>query len=193
MLGVGACLIACVTAPGSLAAQLALEGAPRPSSPPASVSPVRWPDVAFDPASDVFLAVSGAGHVGGLLVASSGEPLGAPFVIDEASMFAQAPRVTHVEGAGFLVAWHETVGDATELRGRLVRADGSFATGDLVLLAVGTNWEMASPSAIGVKVTSHETPSTVGDPAIGARRPPSAATRPTSCPSASSAGRASAP
>lgn len=147
MLGVGACLIACVTAPGSLAAQLALEGAPRPSTPPASVSPVRWPDVAFDPASDVFLAVSGAGHVGGILVASSGEPLGAPFVIDAASAFAQAPRVTHVEGAGFLVAWHETVGDATELRGRLVRADGSFATGDLVLSPVGTNWEMGAAIA----------------------------------------------
>lgn len=145
--GVGAWLIACVAAPCSLAAQLAVDGAPRASAPPASVAPVRWPDVGFDPASDVFLAVTGAGHVGGLLVAPSGEPIGAPFVIDAASAFAQAPRVTHVEGAGFLVAWHETVGDATELRGRLVRADGSFATGDLVLSPVGTNWEMGAAIA----------------------------------------------
>jgi hypothetical protein len=146
VLGVGAWLIACVTTPGSLAAQLAAR-APRASAPPASVSPVRWPDVAFDPSSDVLLAVSGAGHVGGLLVASSGEPIGAPFVVDAASAFAQAPRVTHVDGVGFLVAWHESVGDRAELRGRLVRADGSFATGDLVLSPAGTNREMGAAIA----------------------------------------------
>lgn len=144
---VGAWLIAGLALAPALEAQLAAGGSPRASTPPASVMPVRWPDVAFDPASDLFLAVSGATHVAGLLVAPSGEPVGAPFVIDEASAFAQAPRVTHVAHAGFLVAWHESVGDTTELRGRLVRGDGSFASGDLVLSPLGTNWEMGAAIA----------------------------------------------
>ncbi|MFO0709835.1 MAG: hypothetical protein U0353_08355 [Sandaracinus sp.] len=128
-------------------AQLALVGDAVQSPPPAGVGAVRWPDVAYDPDADLYLAISGSVHVAGRFVSADGTPRDASFVLDAASAYAQAPRVAHVAGAGFLVAWHESVEGATELRGRVVRADGSFATGDLVLSPRGTNWEMGAALA----------------------------------------------
>lgn len=138
-------LLALLLVPLDAAAQVTALG-PVSSSPPAGVSPVRWPDVAYDPSTDIALAVSGAGRVMGALRAGDGSALGDPFLVDEDAGFAQAPRVAYVPGAGFVVAWHATVGDATRVRARRWTSAGP-ASSSFDVSAPGTNWEMGAALA----------------------------------------------
>lgn len=129
-------------------AQVAAVGPASSTAPPVGTAPIRWPDVAFDPEHDVYLAVSGAGHIAGYWFSADGAPLDRPFVIDAGAIFAQAPRVTYAEGAGFVVAWHETVpGDAVRIRARLVTYGAAPLPGSFDVSPLGTNWEMGAALA----------------------------------------------
>src|SRR5512135_3115392 len=73
----------------------------------------RGTDVEYDPAHNVFLAVSGHGLVAAQFVDESGNALGSPFTImDGSTYFAHFPRATFSQDinggqGGFLVTWHE--------------------------------------------------------------------------------------
>lgn len=109
-------------------------------------APVRWPAVAWAADANVYLAVSGAGAIMGQFVSADGVALGAPFPVNEGSAYAQAPRVAW--GApGFFVTWHETVGQAARVRGRIVRFGQAPLTGDFDVSPLGTNWEMGAAMA----------------------------------------------
>ena len=122
--------------------------APVPVAPPAGTAPVRWPDVAFSSGDDVFLAVSGAGNVQGQYYSASGAALGASFVVNAGTVYGQAPRVAYSAGLNaFLVTWHESIGNDTRIRGRIIRHGQAALTGDLDLSAFGTMWEMGATVA----------------------------------------------
>jgi hypothetical protein len=129
-------------------AQLSAGSAPSSLPPPEGVAPIRWPAVAYSPDDDVYLAVSGAGHIGGWWLSGDGAPIDVPFTIGggAAATFAQGPRVAYAEGA-FVVTWHETIpGDAVRVRARLV-PHGAPLGADFDVSPVGTNWEMGATPA----------------------------------------------
>ncbi|HET7219361.1 MAG TPA: hypothetical protein VFJ02_14990 [Vicinamibacterales bacterium] len=132
-----------------------------------STSPVILPDVAHDPVNDRYLVVSGNGFIEGQLLNSSGARIGA-FVVAQGSLaggYAQTPRVAWGAGVnngagGFLVTWHETVGPIAQVRGKLLAANGTPLTGDIVIATeagaagTGSNWTMGA--AVAYSTTSHE-------------------------------------
>ena len=72
-------------------------------------------DIAYDPANDVYLFVSGSlayngGHVYGRFLQGDGTLLGATlFKIPETNAFTQLPRVAYSAAlGGFLVTWIDT-------------------------------------------------------------------------------------
>lgn len=114
---------------------------------PTGTAPIRWPDVAYDPDHDVYLAVSGAGLVGGYWFAGDGTPIDVPFSVESTGAFAQAPRVTYASGFGFVVTWHETLaGGAVRIRARVVPFGGTMGA-DFDVSPTGTNWEMGAALA----------------------------------------------
>lgn len=123
-------------------------GGPVSVTPPAGVAPVRWPDVAFSSTDDVFLAVSGADDLQGQYFSATGAALGTAFKVNAADVFGQAPRVTWSQRHNaFLVTWHETLGNDTRIRGRIIRYGQPALTADLDLSDFGTNWEMGATVA----------------------------------------------
>lgn len=137
------------------AAQLSAVGAPSSVSPASGTAPVRWPDVAYDPKDDVFLAVSGAGQLEGLFVSGAGTPEGAAFVVNDGTLYGQAPRVVYASAIdAFLVTWHETIGSSTRIRGRLIRHGLAPLTGNFDISSLTTNWEMGA--AVAYSPQSHE-------------------------------------
>ena len=123
-------------------------GGPVSITPPAGVAPVRWPDVAFSSTDDVFLAVSGADDIQGQYFSATGAALGAAFKVNAADVFGQAPRVTwSAAHNAFLVTWHETLGNDTRIRGRIIRYNQPALTADFDISDFGTNWEMGATVA----------------------------------------------
>jgi hypothetical protein len=110
---------------------------------PGVASPVRYPDVAYEPSADVYLAVTGAGgSIKGRWVSSAGAALGAPFDIGVSAAYKQTPAV-QCGGAGIcLVVWHETSGNLTIPTARLLTYSGGFITGQFAIGPVGSSWEM---------------------------------------------------
>ncbi len=124
-------------------------GSPVSVTPPAGTAPVRWPDVAFSSVDDVFLAVSGAGNLQGQYFSASGSALGAPFAVNAAPVYGQAPRVAYSAGLNaFLVTWHQSIGNTgTRIQGRIIRYGQAALTADLDISPLGTNWEMGATVA----------------------------------------------
>ncbi|MFT3711838.1 MAG: hypothetical protein QM817_29720 [Archangium sp.] len=116
--------------------------------PPMGTAPVRWPDVAATGAAG-FLAVSGAGNVMAQRFDLDGHPVGGAFAVNSDMLLAQAPRVAFAPLIGAsLVAWHASISmTQTQLRGRLVRIDGSTVGNDFDISSPGTNWEMGAALA----------------------------------------------
>ena len=133
---------------------------------------VYTPDVAYDNVHDRYLTVQGsrpAGFIEGILADANGAVL-SQFSINAsrgawAGEYAQNPRVAFaadVNGGagGYLVTWHETLGDFAQVRGRLVSADGVPLGGDLVISVeavdkfTSTCWLMGA--AIAYSPTSRE-------------------------------------
>lgn len=145
-----ACVAACVAALSAhrAHAQVSLAGEPHSTAPAPDTATVRWPDVAHDAEHDVHLAISGAQTVTGRYFGPGGAPLGDAFVVHaERGIYAQAPRAAHAPGVGFLVVWHQSIGDATQIRGRILRYGEEPLTGDFDVSPLGTNWEMGAAIA----------------------------------------------
>lgn len=129
-------------------AQLSASGGLASVAPPAGTAPIRWPDVAYDATDDVFLGVSGSGAVLGQYFTAAGAASGASFAVNSGTVFGQAPRTAWAPDVGaFLVGWHETIGNDTRIRGRLIRHGKTALTNDFDLSAFGTNWEMGAAMA----------------------------------------------
>jgi hypothetical protein len=94
----------------------------------AETAPKRFPDVAHDPAKDVYLVVNGNAAVSGTFVSGDGQTLGAPVALAQTNAWTQAPRVAF-GGGQFLVAWHDNRDDPNQaaLRGRIASWNGAAA------------------------------------------------------------------
>src|SRR5262245_49758466 len=131
---------------------------------------VVTPDVAYDNVHDRYLAVHGHGFIEGLLTDGAGHTAAA-FTINASrgawvGEYAQTPRVAFAtdvnNGAGgYLVTWHESIsGVVTQVRGRLVSADGIPLGTDFVISTeagvpgTSTNWTMGA--AVAYSTASHE-------------------------------------
>ena len=96
---------------------------------------IRYSDVGYDPANNVYLVVSGAGRLFARFVAADGAVLGNVALIPDVSVGTYAPRVTYsADRGGFLVTWLDFRGspkENTHIRGRFVKYD---TTGGQVVL-----------------------------------------------------------
>jgi hypothetical protein len=110
---------------------------------------IRHSDVAFDPANNVYLVVSG-NNTHGRFVSADGTPLGTAFYIPTSGTHDQGPRTAYSPHlGGFLVVWFDTRvnPNVPQIWGRLVKfgAGGapSFPGGDFLVGAPagGTNGE----------------------------------------------------
>ncbi len=88
---------------------------------------IRYSDVGYDPANNVYLVVSGAGRLFARFVSGDGAVLGNVALIPDVSAGTYAPRVTYsADRGGFLVTWLDFRGDPrenTHIRGRFVKYD----------------------------------------------------------------------
>ncbi len=134
---------------GRAAAQVVPAGGAVAIEPAAGTAPVRWPDVAYDPVHDAYLAVSGAGAVEGVWISADGELLGPAFAISDVGAYCQAPRVEATSGR-MIVAWHETLASgATRIRARVVDFGVPPSAPTFDVSPPGTNWEMGAALASG--------------------------------------------
>jgi hypothetical protein len=148
-------LTVAVFVPTSASAQASLQG---PTfSLGGTTRPVELPDVAYDSVNNRYLQVAGKEFIEGHLLDASGGIL-STFRVNSTGNYAQGPRVgfsPHVNGGGggYLVTWHESIGNFARVRGRLFTADGAAATGDFdiatsaVSIPTSTNWVMAAAIA----------------------------------------------
>ncbi len=115
-------------------------------------SPVILPDVAHDPVNNRWLQVSGNGFIEGHLMNATGGTIGA-FRVNATAGYVQNPRVEY-GGEGYLVTWHETIGNLAYVRGRIVSADGVPQGGDIPLSGGGSSW--LAGAAIAYSTASRE-------------------------------------
>ena len=129
-----------------------------------TTAPVINPDVAYNPRENQYLAVAGKLFIEARVLSATGAVLHA-FRVNESINYAQQPRVAYspdiAGGAGgYLVTWHESIGNFARVRGRIFKADNSPATGDFDIAtnadspATGSNWLMGA--AIAYSTVSKE-------------------------------------
>ena len=127
-----------------------------------STSPVILPDVAYDSIHDRYLVVQGNGFIEGQLLDSAGTRIAA-FPMGGGN--SQTPRVAFspdVNGGagGYLVTWHQGVGQIAQVWGLIVSADGVALTGNIVIAleagppGTGSNWTMGA--AVAYSTVSRE-------------------------------------
>jgi hypothetical protein len=118
-------------------------------------------DIAYDPASDVYLFVSGSaayngGHVYGRFIQGDGTLLGGLFKIPETGAFTQLPRTTYSAAlGGFLVTWIDTRANPAlgQVWGRFVKFSPggapAFTTSDFMIdnATGGSRPEVGAPAA----------------------------------------------
>ena len=160
----GLALAASAVAPGTAWAQASRVGPTMALGGPFA-PPVRFPDVAYDPANDVYLAISGQGTIFGRFVRGDGTILGADrFRIPETGAWTQTPSVAYSPDlGGFLVAWLDNRVDPnfTQVWGRLVRYDAAsqgptYASADFLIAApIGGSFS-ESPPALAYSTVSRE-------------------------------------
>ncbi len=117
-----------------------------------TTNPALLPDVAHDPVNNRWLQVSGNGFIEGHLLNSTGGTVGA-FRINATAGYVQNPRVEY-GGDGYLVTWHETIGNLAYVRGRIVSTDGVPQGGDIAISGGGSSW--LAGVAIGYSTASRE-------------------------------------
>ena len=150
----------------ALAALLAAAAMPNPAAAQAArtgptfriggtTSPVILPDVAYDSLHDRYLVVSGNGFIEGHLLDAHGNRLVA-FGMGGGN--SQTPRVAfspHMNGGagGYLVTWHQGVGQIAQVYGQLISTDGTALSGNIVIAleaagpGTGSNWTMGAAVA----------------------------------------------
>lgn len=123
-----------------------------------TTAPVILPDVAHDPVNNRWLQVAGNGFIEGHLLNSTGGII-ATMRVNATAGYVQNPRVefgADVAGGagGYLVTWHETIGNLAYVRGRLVQADGTPLGGDIAIGPGGSSW--LAGAAISYSAASRE-------------------------------------
>ena len=124
--------------PTSVAAQISRLGASVVAIP----TYTKGSNVAYDYKNGVYLVVSAFGNLNGVFVTADGA-IGTPFVI-------QAPY-THFPGVayspdlnggagGFLVTWHQTVGNGAMVHGKIITSSGVMGP-DIPIGSEGSWWE----------------------------------------------------
>src|SRR4051812_36015310 len=118
--------------------------------------PVANPDIAYDSRDNQYLQVTGKGFIEARRLSAGGGLLQTFTVTDNAN-YSQQPRVAYspdvASGAGgYLVTWHETIGNLAVVRGRIFKAtDPSVATGSFNIgvsaSSGGSNWTMGAAVA----------------------------------------------
>lgn len=117
-----------------------------------TTAPVILPDVAHDPVNNRWLQVAGNGFIEGHLLNATGGTIGA-FRINATVGYVQNPRV-EFGGDGYLVTWHETIGNLAYVRGRMVSTDGVPLGGDLAIGPGEASW--LAGAAIAYSTASRE-------------------------------------
>ncbi len=150
-----ACALALLS-PSPAAAQAARAGAT--FSLGGTTSPVILPDVAFDYVNNRWLQVAGNGFIEGHLLNQGGGTIRGTRV-NASGNYAQTPRVEFspdiADGAGgYLVTWHETIGNMAYVRGRLLNANGIPISGDIPIGPGGSSW--LAGAAVSYSTKSHE-------------------------------------
>ncbi len=129
-----------------------------------TTNPVINPDVAYNPKNNQYLQVSGKTFIEAHVVDAAGAVVGRVVVTDNGN-YAQMPRVAYspdiADGAGgYLVTWHETLGQFARVRGRIFRHDLGTSTPSfdisVVSVSAGTSscWIMGAATAYST--ASHE-------------------------------------
>jgi hypothetical protein len=123
-----------------------------------TTAPVILPDVAHDPVNNRWLQVAGNGFIEGHLLNSTGGLI-ANLRINATTGYVQNPRVEFgaaiAGGAGgYLVTWHETIGNLAYVRGRVLQADGTPIGGDIPIGPGGSSW--LAGAAIAYSTASQE-------------------------------------
>jgi hypothetical protein len=117
---------------------------------------VRGSDDAYDPSHDIYLVVGAYGPVYGVFVNVFGDPITAPFRINnDGAGFAHFPRVVYSQhvsnGAGgtggFLVTWHENIGLPNYVHTRVVAYPNRLVTPVNVIDSSATWWESGASMA----------------------------------------------
>lgn len=113
-------------------------------------APTRGSAIAYDPKSDVYLAVSAQGTLRGRFVSGDGVPLGTPFAIQApGGSFAHFPRVAYSPDAdggagGFLVTWHESDQSPTSVHCRMLSYSRGIVSNDLRIPGSASFWEVGA-------------------------------------------------
>jgi hypothetical protein len=126
------------------------------NSPTLHATTIRGTDDAYDPVHDIYLVVGGYGPVWGVFVNPFGDPIAAPFLINNPSGgFAHFPRVVyspHVSNGaggagGFLVSWHENIGIPNYVHTRVVSWPNRLVTPVRNIASSSTWWESGASMA----------------------------------------------
>ena len=108
---------------------------------------VRGVDSAFDPNTNSYLVVGGAGALVGVCVNSAGVPISGAFTIN-AEGFGAFPRASYsplVLGGGFLVTWAEETGAPSSIHARTVNCGGAMGA-EQVISGDATAWLESGPA-----------------------------------------------
>jgi hypothetical protein len=113
---------------------------------------VRGVDTAFDPSTNSYLVVGGAGPLVGVCVNAAGVPISGLMTVNPEG-YGSFPRAAYspVIG-GFLVAWAEEVGSPSEIHARTVRCSGALGA-EQVISGGHSAWLESGP-AVAYSATS---------------------------------------
>ena len=109
---------------------------------------VRGVDSAFDPNTNSFLVVGGAGPLVGVCVNGAGVPISGVFTINPEG-FGAFPRASYsplvLGGGGFLVTWAEETGAPSGIHGRTVNCAGAMGP-EQVISSGHSAWLESGPA-----------------------------------------------
>jgi hypothetical protein len=123
-----------------------------------TTAPVILPDVAHDSLHNRWLQVAGNGFIEGHLLDANGTLI-STMRINASANYAQDPRVEFAGdiaggAGGYLVTWHETIGNLAYVHGRIVRSDGVPLDADIAFGPGGSSW--LAGAAIAYSTASRE-------------------------------------
>ncbi|HEU4939455.1 MAG TPA: VCBS repeat-containing protein, partial [Vicinamibacterales bacterium] len=106
----------------------------------------RGTNSAYDFKNGQYLVVSAYGNLNGVFVTADGVP-GAPFLLQTPGLYTHFPAVAYSPdlfggAGGFLVTWHQSLGEGAVVHARLVTTTGVLAPEIQVSIA-GSWWEAA--------------------------------------------------
>jgi hypothetical protein len=128
---------------------------------PTALANVSNPDSAYEPQSNVFLAVTGQVAIKGQWVSPTGALLGGSWVVASTTAYQQTPSTRCGENGVCIVVWHETTSSsATTPMARLVSypggagGTGGFVSAKFAIGPAGSNWQYWA--GIAYSAATHE-------------------------------------